>query len=80
MVLVPDVLGEVLGDERFAVSGELRECLEVFRSLQLVGADGSAGRALGVGLGYALGGVAAHFDVVVVVVFIYYYPVLRFSI
>ena len=64
MVLVPDVLGEVLGDKRFAVSGELRPSLEIFSSLQLVGADSSAGRALGASLGDALGGVAAHFGVV----------------
>ena len=65
MVLVPDVLGEVLGYERFAVGGELRPSLEIFSSLQLVGADGSAGRALGVGLGDTFRGVAAHFGEVV---------------
>jgi hypothetical protein len=72
VILLPDLSGEVLGDKRLAVLGELRPELEVFGGLQVGtalgsldftggGLGGGAGRGRGGGgLGDALGGVAAH--------------------
>jgi len=58
VILIPDLLGEVLADEGFGASGELRPSLEVLWGLEVSTAGGAA-RFAG-GLGDTLGRVAAH--------------------